>query len=161
MNNHLYLREWLLRFSLCNSAVLDNMSAARANRLQKLKIRAGRVIAQKDYNTQSYEVREKLSWKTLHETRNQHKLILLYKALNGLSPPYLLDYFNFCNYSKRYNLRDRKNNIGLPRPKTKCLKNSFVYTAGKLWNSLPKQARLAKDLKFFIDQVSSFSFTQQ
>ena len=137
------------------------MSAAHANRPQKLKNRAGQVIAQKGYNTRSCEIRKELSWKTLHETRNQHKVIFVYKALNGLAPPYLLDYFNFCNYSERYNLRDRDNNIGLPRPKTKYLKNSFVYSAGKLWNSLPKEARLATDLKFFIDQVSSFSFTQQ
>ena len=82
------------------------MSAGQANRLQKLKNRAGRVIAQKGYNIRSYEIREELSWKTLHETRNQHKVILVYKALNGLAPPYLLDYFNFCNYSEKYNLRD-------------------------------------------------------
>ena len=116
------------------------------------------VIAQKGYNIRSYQNREEPSWKTLHETRNQHKVILVHTALTAWL---LLDYFNFCNYSERYNLRDQDNSIGLPRPITKYLKNSFAYSAGKFWNSLPKAARQATDLKFFIDQVSSFTFTQQ
>lgn len=82
-------------------------------------------------------------------------------SLNNLAPPYLSEYSNFFNYSERYVLRDHENNIALPRPKAKYLKNSFIYSAGKLWNNRPKESRLATDLKFFLDQVSSFSFPLQ
>ena len=57
--------------------VLDNRSAAQASRLQKLKNRTGRVIALNGYNTRSCDIKKELSWRMLHETRNQHKVILV------------------------------------------------------------------------------------
>ena len=74
---------------------MDKISAGQANRLQKLKNHAGHVIVQKGYNIRSYKIREELGWKMLHETRKQHKVIFVYKALHGLAPPYLLDYFKY------------------------------------------------------------------
>lgn len=146
-------------FDYCD-VVWDNLMASQATRLQKLKNRAGRVITQQGYDVRSYVIREELGWKTLQEMRDQHKLVLIYKALNNLAPPYLLDYLHLCNYSENYNLRDREMKIALPRPKTNYLKNSFALSGGKLWNGLPTEARLATSLKLFKKTLSTFSFPQ-
>ena len=42
------------------------------------------VITQQGYDVRSYVIREELGWKTLQETRDKHKVVLIYKTLNNL-----------------------------------------------------------------------------
>lgn len=146
-------------FDYCD-IVWANLTTYQGTRLQKLKNRAGRVITQQGYDVRSFVIREELGWKKLCESRDEHNVVLIYKALNNLAPPYLLEYLKLSNYSENYNLRDREKNIALPRPKTNYLKNSFAYKGSKLWNSLPKEARLATSLKLFKKHISSLNFPQ-
>ena len=48
-----------------------------------------------------------------------------------------------------YNLRDSKNKLNVPLPRTNYYKNSFSYSGAILWNSLPCDFREAEFLRQF------------
>ena len=49
-----------------------------------------------------------------------------------------------------YNTRSAQNrNVYQPRPRIEKFKNSFLYKAGKLWNTLPLDVKESPDLNTF------------
>ena len=65
---------------------------------------------------------------------------MVYKSLNGLTPDYL---------SSKFVDRDTEGKLAIPQPHTNYMKNSFSYSGGVLWNSLPIELRQAASLNAF------------
>ena len=72
---------------------------------------------------------------------------MVYKSLHGLAPEYLCSKFE--KRETAYNLRDSENKLNVPLPHTNYYKNSFSYSGAVLWNSLPREVRLAESLGQF------------
>ena len=73
---------------------------------------------------------------------------MVYNFLNDLVPGYLSSKF-VKRYGTRYSLWDSVNKLIVPFPRTNSMKNSFSYSGGVLWNSLPCDMREAKSLSQF------------
>ena len=62
------------------------------NRLLK---QAARLILDKDYNTLSADLFSELQWGIFPETVHYHQVLLVYKSLNNLAPPYMRNMFEY------------------------------------------------------------------
>ena len=88
-------------FEYCSS-VWDGLSAQLSDKLQKLQNRAARVLTRTNYDTRSSFLRNLLGWESLDILRKRQKAILVFKALNGLTPSYLQNLFTKAKYSNQF-----------------------------------------------------------
>ena len=74
---------------------------------------------------------------------------MVFKIVNNVHcPSQLRDYLQFRSSKQNMNLRDSLV-LHIPLYKTSLGQTSFKYIAGKDWNSLPNEIRLAKTLDRF------------
>ena len=66
-------------------------SKNNVERTLELQKRAARIILNANYDTASSYMFEKLGWSTITKRHNYNKAILIYKALNNLTPTYISD----------------------------------------------------------------------
>ena len=144
--------------SSCRELVVRerSLSITLANKLQKLKNRAARVLTSSNYDTNAEYLIEKLSWKNLESQRKIAKAIMVYKSLNGFVPDYLTEMFVDRSSVTNYTLRDTSRKLALSQPRTNYLKNSFSYSGSVLWNSLPVELRQSNSLRKFKSDCSNF-----
>ena len=90
-----------------------------------------------------------IKWESLQKRRNDHKLSLLFKMKNNLTPEYLssLPPQNFGNTS-RYSLRNSNNLQGI-LCRTALYSNSFLPSTIRAWNNLPAEVRQFDSLDTF------------
>ena len=78
---------------------------------------------------------------------------MMYRILNNLAPPYLMDLRPQITSSRtRYNLRT-SNNLSLPWVRTERYKKSFMFSSIKLWNGLPEEIRCSPTLSSFKSNI--------
>ena len=82
--------------------------------LQKLQIRAARVISGDSYEVRSLDILNKLNWITLEERRNEQQLKYVSKALTCQCPENISDMFRMSN-SERYDLRSNNSKLTLAK----------------------------------------------
>ena len=95
------------------------------------------------------------------EYRITYKILLLvYKAINGLSPSYISNLLSFCTSS--YSLRSCSNKLlQVPRSKLKSYGDRRFSIAGpKLWNSIPASLRNADSLNSFKKHLKTYLIRQ-
>ena len=130
-------------FDYC-SPLWDNCGSALKDKLSKFQNRAARVITGKSYDVPSVDLLADLQWTSLEKRRNNSKLLLMYKIINGHTAPNLRNKFKF-NYEMDcpYNLRNSSTDLALPKPNKDFGKRCFSYSAADLWNKLPLEAKIA------------------
>ena len=94
----------------------------------------------------------RLHW-LLINYRIQFKILLfVYKALNGIAPPYISELVELKTAS-RYNLRNSDDTLLLSNPSFKSRiilgDRSFKYAGPKLWNELLRDIRYANTVHIF------------
>ena len=57
-----------------------------------------------------------------------------------------------------YSLRNTRNKILLPKPKTNFKRNSFLYTSAMSFNSLPNEIRSINVLSTFKEKINKYNF---
>ena len=72
--------------------------------LQKLQNRAARIITGASYLKRSCDLLAELGWFNLEAMRQRQKAILMFKVLNGLTPPYLSEMFTHKTSFQNYRL---------------------------------------------------------
>ena len=95
------------------------------------------------------------------ESRIIYKILLLvYKAINWLSPTFISNLLSFCSSS--YSLRSCLNKLlQVPRSKLKSYGDRRFSIAGsKLWNGITAFLRSADSLNFFKKHLKSYLFHQ-
>ena len=120
----------------CCSTVWHGFRADHINKLYKLQKRAARVITGSSYDIRSTNIFETLNWRPIKDNLDERDLVMIFKALKGLVPDYLMQTINL-NENGNYQLRSNNRNIYVPKPKTNFLKNSFPYRGAMSWNNLP------------------------
>ena len=143
-----YIRP-LLEYS---DLVWDNASAESKKQLDAVHIEAARIITGATKLCSLEKLFAELGWESLQERRNKHKLIILYKITNGLTPQYLQDSLpQLLQENTSYDIRN-SNDIRNPSANTNLFFNSFLPSPIRAWNDLPE------DIKKNSPIVSSFKF---
>ena len=143
-------------FDYC-SPLWDTCGKGLQDKVQKFQNRAARVISGVNYETRSSDVLESLGWETLDKRRLRNKAVLMYKILHDYSAPNLKQLFNKRNeVQTSYNLRNNCTDLNLPNPKTEYLKRSLGYNGAKLWNSLPRDLKVAHSVSSFKKLIAGF-----
>ena len=81
--------------------------------------------------------------------RKIHKLIMMYKLIYKLAPPYLSDLWpSAVSMRSSYSLRFSRT-LDLPFVRSERHKNSFLFSATQLWNNLPLELSLSSSVGNF------------
>ena len=147
-------------FTYC-CIVWDSISETQTVNLQKLQNRAARIITGASYSQRSSDVLCELGWMTLETMRKHQKAILMFKILNGLTPPYLSEMFTHSASFHDYGLRSSRMNLALPKSRTDFYRNSFAFTGAKIWNDLPNSLKEETSLKKCISKLDYYYQHQQ
>ena len=91
--------------------------------LEKLQVRAAKIIFGFDWNTPGKDVINKAKWFTLNDMHKQQLVYLAYKCYHELSPPTLQSIFSKNVHRYTMQLRN-KITYKLPKPNTDFLKKS-------------------------------------
>jgi len=97
----------------------------------------------------------------LETMRKRQKAILMFKILNGLTPPYLSEMFNHSASFHDYGLRSSRTNLVLPKSRTDFYRNSFAFTGAKIWNDLPNSLKEETSLEKFMSKLDHYYEHQQ
>ena len=123
------------RFTKSLSLVLIRLDLTAIQRFKNVKI-----------NKEMYGHPDAVSH-NLSTRRAKQKANLMYKCINNLAPAY------FCHLlvprTPKYDFRNAKKKLLLPKPRTDYLKHSFSYSGAILWNNLPEEIRTSNSLAFF------------
>ena len=145
-------------FDYC-SLVWDSIDTTLTNKLQVLQNRAARIITGASYLTvRTSDMFEQLNWEKLSERRMRQKAIMMFKIVNGMAPPYLVDMFSRKHSNKLYHMRGSNQDLQLPKARTNYYKNSFAFTGTEVWNSLPTELKEQKSLNSFIKKLEHHQF---
>ena len=91
-----------------------------------------------------------LSWQTVTKHHNYNKAVLVYKALNNLTPAYISDLLTPISQSHHRTLRSTTSgSLAVPRSKKAMYDGSFSSSAPRLWNTLPESVKKSTSLKDF------------
>lgn len=128
------------------------------NKLQKLLNIGCRLIFGLRKNDHITKHLNELHWLRI-ESKVQYKVVMLvFKAIHGLTPTYLSEFFI---EPKRKLRSSTRGNLFQSRAKnSKFLKSSFQIAGTKLWNELPENLRAVDSLEVFrTSENASFSTT--
>ena len=90
-----------------------------------------------------------MKWLPLHLRRQLHMSTYMYKIINGLSPPQMIQKFVYISGGSRDG-----ENCNLYTHKSRSHKQ-FYYIGAKCWNSLPQEIRQAETAKNFSAKLKS------
>jgi hypothetical protein len=122
------------------------------NELERIHVRAAKVIFGLDWYTSGIDVLAKVKWFTLNTMYKQQLLYLAYKNYYNLLPATLQSLF--IKTSHHYGLRHKITYV-VPKPNTDYLKKSISYQAVTLWNSVDKELKSTETLARFKKSVKA------
>ena len=86
-----------------------------------------------------------------------NKALLTFKALNNLTPAYILKLLKPMSETHSLSLRSSDSGLlSIPRSRSALYDRSFSYSASKLWNSLPQSLRTSSSLNEFKTGLRNF-----
>ena len=104
--------------------------------------------------------RNKLHWLRVSQRIAFKCALLVYKALNGLSPSYISrSCVRSSSVQTRYALRSAsRDTLAIPRTKTKFGERSFSVAGPTIWNSLPDSVKAADTVGIFKSRLKTHLF---
>ena len=124
------------------SSVWSNFSHACHTKLQVMYNRLARTILSADIRTPVIDMLNFLQWDNLSERWKKQMLIIVFKCLKCISPPYLSSQFVFVHNSHMHVTRNHTTNtLIIPKFNTNSGRRTFHARAGYLWNSIPTSIR--------------------
>ena len=161
--------------NLCASMVLSqfayadvvfmNMTKCLQYKIQKIQNWCIRFIFNIKFGDRDSitELRKKLGWLSMSETRILHGLTYIYKMINNLAPNYLSDLITFKHEIYGVGTRSSsKNTLWISNEvKTKARKNAFVFSMSKLYNDLPENIIAATSVNMFKNRLKIYIKTEK
>ena len=156
----LYFNAYVLPlFDYCVT-IWGNCSQRNNQIMIRLQKKAARIILGKDMP--SRQLFKDLGWLDFINRVKFQKCILIYKTLNGLSPQYMNEILQQNNNASTYQLRSASNrNLQLPKPNLEIFKKSLQFSGIEIWNSLPSELKLCKNLQNFKEKCHIFFLQKQ
>ena len=147
-------------FDYCNTIWL-NGKGKEIIKLLKIQKCASRIILNKSATTSSAPLFKDLKWLTFNQRYTYNTAVLIYKALNDLTPSYIKELL-IISTNSYYSLRSSSHkDIQTSRARTKYLRNSFTYKSREIWNNIPLEIRNAKSLNVFKANYKKHLFNLQ
>jgi hypothetical protein len=107
-----------------------------ADRLEVVQLNAARVVIGATAKCSTQGLYDETAWEPLSNRRVFHRLVLMYKIINGKAPQYLSELIpNLVLNRTGYMLRNRFQ-LDTPLTRLNCYKNSFIPLTTRLWNDL-------------------------
>ena len=122
------------------------------SKLQRAQNYAARIIGGNfDYvNFRNIELIHELNWASVKERCDYFTAVMMFKAINGLTPAYLTDSIVMASEAHDRNTRlTNSYDVHVPSHNSEILKRSFVYSGSVLWNSLRHEVKLADNVNTF------------
>ncbi len=132
--------------------VWDNCTQYEKDDIEKIQTEAARITTGATRLVSIESLYQETCWVTLDSRRKLHKLTLLYKMKEGLSPEYLSNILPPEIDNPRYSLRNA-DDLQTIRTRTALYYNSFLPSTIREWNSLPVEVRNAPSLNCFKNKV--------
>jgi len=130
------------------SSVWSNMTMSNVNKLQKVQNFAARIVS----NTRKYDhitpVLKKLKWLPVKNYLYYRDATLAFKCMTGLAPNYLCNKFICRGDVSKINTRNSQL-LNIPLFKTTTGQRSFLYRVVNIWNNLPTDIKLCKNVAGF------------
>ena len=147
---NLFFNAYILpHFDYCNT-IWGHSSSEIQTRMLKLQKKAARYILDVDYSHPSRGLFKTLKWLPFLNRVQFNTAILMYKSVNGQSPIYLKNMFQFCSDQHGHLTRSNTSHNLVPPPiKIELFKHSFTYQGIVLWNSLSLNMKMAPSLSSF------------
>ena len=148
-----------LRLDYTN-ALLYGVPSSSLSRLQRVQHAAARLVMKARWNDHITTALRDLHWLPVRRRIEYKILVLVFKALKGLAPPYITDMVSI--YIPERPLRSANGRLlKVPKTKTKTFGDrSFYKSAPVLWNSLPPCIRNCNTLDTFKRQLKTHIFRQ-
>jgi hypothetical protein len=127
------------RLDYCNS-LLYGISSSLVAKLQRILNTAARIVTRTKISNHITPVLKSLHWLPVEQRCVFKTALLTFKVIHGLAPSYLCELIRYRSSSR--DLRS-VNDVLLDVPKSRsCIgSRAFVFSAPKLWNSLPFDIR--------------------
>jgi hypothetical protein len=144
------------RLDYCNS-LLYGISSSLSTKLQHVLNTAARIVTRTRIGNHITPVLKTLHWLPVVQRCAFKRALLTFKVIHGLAPSYLCDLIRYNSSS--CDLRSISD-VLLEVPKFKsCLgSRAFVFSAPKLWNSLPYDVRTCASLTIFKSKLKTYLF---
>lgn len=150
----LFYQSYILPLIDYGSITWGNTSRSNLERLSKLQKRAARIILKAAFDTPSSYMFKQLGWETIPQRHNYNKAVLVYKALNNMTPSYISELLTPMSQIHSRTLRSTTDgSLSVPRSYTTTFDGAFSCSAPKIWNCLPDSIRKATSLNVFKSQV--------
>jgi hypothetical protein len=132
--------------------VWDNLTDEQNKEIESVQNEAARIVAGATKLCNINKLISELGWESLENRRNKHKLILLYKMKNHISPSYLSNLLTPTQQSA-YNLR-HIDDLTPGSTRTHLCSKSFLPPTIRTWNSLPETLRSSPILNSFKSKIT-------
>jgi hypothetical protein len=142
------------------NALLAGISDKQLLKLQRVQNTAARVVTWTRKFDHITPVLKKLHWLPVKQRIEFKILLLTFKSLHGLAPPYIDELLKWKTPGRTL----RSNSAGqhlLNVPHTKCVTfgdRAYSVAAPRLWNTLPQSIKSAKTVDSFKCQLKSHLF---
>ena len=142
----------------CND-LLYGISGHQLLRIQRIQNTAARLILQSDRWSSARVMLNELHWLPVMKQISFNVLLVLYKAMHGLTPDYIT--VLATPYVPQCHLRSATDNL-LVVPKTQLNYGDITFTvaAAKMWNKLPAVIKISGNVNIFKKNVKTHLFTQ-
>ena len=135
--------------------IWDNCTYYEKLELDKIQSEAARIVSGATKLVSLHALYEEVGWESLEKRRRKHKLLLLYKMFNNLSPLYLCSLIPpTVDTQSSYNLRNA-HNIRTIHSRTTQYFNSFLPSTIREWNTLPLDVRNCDSINSFKRKLNS------
>ena len=127
----------------------DNCTQYEKYELDKIQNEAAMIATGATKLVSLTNLYKEIGLESLSKRRSNHKLTLLYKMINHLTPIYLSSLIPAqVSSASRYNLRNAHNYQTI-QARTNQYRDSFLPSTLHLWNNLPLEARQSNSLNSF------------
>ena len=129
--------------------IWDNCTNKLSDELEELHLDALRTIIGTVKGTSHHKIYTESGLPPLRERRRRHKLILFFKILNNLTPPFLQNLMPPLTSEINPYHRRRTHDRRAPMCRTELFKSSYFPSTTNLWNSLPLDIQTSTSLSQF------------
>ena len=132
----------------------DNCTIENKRSVENVQLEAARLVTGATKLCSIQRLYDETKWETLQRRRNKHKLIQLFKMINGQVPPYLQQLIPLrVQQIARYPLRNSQN-YSVPPSRTVTYSSSFLPSTLRDWNALDQNIKDAPSLQTFKSRIN-------